>query len=110
MSRFLYLYVGILGFDKVYINVMYNASVHLTPPTLQELYPTNTSCMSEWAELGVIDWFTLKFAGYRREEWDIDPDTNQKSLRVDLYRLTRGLNPRFNGKLFLFAYVNIFIK
>lgn len=98
LSRFLYYYIGVLGFDKAYINVMYNATIHVTPPTIEELYPPNKTCVAEWAKLGVIDWYTYYYAG-PVEGWAIEPSTKKPSLRKDLWKPVRGLNPRFNGMI-----------
>ena len=98
LSRFLFHHVGILGFDKVYINVMYNASVHKTPPTIEELYPPEKTCVSDWAHAGVIIWTPYTYAG-PKEGWAVEPATGEKSLRKDLWKPVRGLNPVFNGEL-----------
>lgn len=93
LSRFFYYYIGVLGFDNVYLNVLYNDTVHSTPPTLEEIYPTATSCVASWAKTGRIILKHMTYAG-PKSRWPLDKDGNP-TIKKNSYRTQRGINPTF---------------
>lgn len=96
ISRNIYNHVGILGIDKVYISVFYNESLYPTPPTVEDIYPPDKYCVSDWNNLGVIGWRPTPFGG-PVENWPLNAK-GKPSLDKNLYKSIRGSNIIYEGK------------
>lgn len=99
LSRNMYQHIGILGFDKLYLHVLYNDTIHETPPTLEEIYPASESCVKEWHDTGVLVWKPLIYANKDQSKWERHPrHNNTLSKHKNLYKCLRGINPTYASK------------
>lgn len=96
LSRHLYFHIAIMGFDVMYLNVMYNESVHLTPPTVEDIYPGNASCVKTWFDRGMLRWRPVVYGGKDQSKW-LKDDKNLPTLERKFYQTIRGINPAYSG-------------
>lgn len=102
VARFLYHHIGVMGFGKVHLVVVYNSTAFpVIPPTVEEIYPASKHCVVDWFNLGTLElWHTPYFEP--KDKWplhDGKPDNN-----LDLYKTVRGYNPIYASKLSLEPY------
>lgn len=64
LSWNLFNHIGMLGIDRVHLGVFYNESLYSTPPTVEDIYPSQRYCAADWFKLGAIDWKPVPYASY----------------------------------------------
>lgn len=90
LARHIHHHVGVLGFDKMYVNVFYNDTIHTNTPTVTEFYPEDKSCVAAWYATAAVEFRYVPFGG-PPERWPVD-EKGEARLDMDLYKTLRGIN------------------
>ena len=96
LARSLFNHAGILGIDKVYLGVFYNETLYPRGPSVEDIYPSDKYCVSDWHKLGVLEWRPVPFGG-PVQNWPVDKDGKPTQDR-DYYKTLRVYNPFYAGK------------